>query len=137
MISSPYDAQNAYRQVQTDTASKEQSVVLLFEGAVRFLHQARQAMQDKHYEEQSHHIGRVQRILNELTCSLDPTHDEALTTSLRCCYTGMYNRLSEANIKDDVAALDEVTNLMSNFAQAWRQALESVAVGEEAAVAAG
>lgn len=115
-----------YRQMQTETASPEQCVVLLFEGMVRFLHQAREAMQTGRYEDQSHLISRAQRILSELTAALDPAPDEALVISLRCCYTAMYNRLMEANIANDLAALDEVVDLARRFACAWRSALDNV-----------
>ncbi len=111
--------------------------MLLFEGAVRFLHQAREAMELAQFERQSNLIGRVQRILSELTCALDDAQDEALVTALRCSYTAMYNRLTDANIKDDLTALDEVTELTSRFAQAWRAALDNVDQPQPAAVAAG
>ena len=126
-------AQNAYRQVQTDSASPEETVVLLFEGMVRFLYRAREAMEHSRYEEQSHFIGRAQRILGQLTVSLDESFDEALAVSLRCSYTAMYNRLMEANIADDLAALDEVIGLAGRFAQAWRLALHNVTVGAQTA----
>ena len=121
-----YQAQTAYRQVQVDSASPEETVVLLFEAMVRFLHQAREAMQLAQFERQSELIGRVQRILSELSCALDISQDEALVTALRCSYTVMYNRLVEANIKDDQAALEEVLDLANRFAQAWRIALRNV-----------
>lgn len=126
MTPQAYQAQTAYRQVQVDSASPAQTVVLLFEGMVRFLHQAREAMETAQFERQSELIGRVQRILSELTCALDDAPDEALATALRCSYATMYNRLVEANITDDVAALDEVLDMAARFAQAWRLALQNV-----------
>jgi len=127
-------AQSAYDQVQLESASKEEAVVLLFEAMVRFLHQAREAMQARQLEQQSAFIGRAQRILSELMCALDATQDEGLVAALRCCYTAMYNRLWEANVKDDVALLDEVIALAEKFAQAWRTALQNIT--NAAAVAA-
>lgn len=135
MTPQSYRAQNAYRQVQVESASPEETVVLLFDGMVRFLHQAREAMAVGELERQSNLIGRVQRILTELTCALDASADEALVVSLRCSYTAMYNRLVEANIKDDLAALDEVIGLAERFAGAWRTALENVTSDTQAAAA--
>jgi len=139
MLKDAYKAQAAYMQLHTQTASSDETLVLLFEGTVSILHRARGAMETGDLEQQSHYIGRAQRILTELLCALDPSHDEALATSLRCTYTAMYNRLSEANMKDDVAALDEVSALAQKLAQAWRSAFESVSreAQEERAVAAG
>jgi flagellar secretion chaperone FliS len=117
---------SVYRQTQTDTATREQAVVLLFEGMVRYLHQAREAMQTAQYETQSQLISRAQRILSELTAALDESQDEALVVSLRCCYTAMYNRLVQANIADDIPALDEVIGLAERFARAWRTALDNI-----------
>jgi flagellar protein FliS len=118
--------QSAYGQVQVRSASQEEAVVLLFEGMVRFLHQAREAMQTRQLEQQSNLIGRAQRILSELVCALDETQDAGLVVALRCCYTSMYNRLWEANVGDDETALDEVIALAERFAQAWRTALQNV-----------
>ncbi len=126
MLAQTYSAQTAYLKVRADTASSEETVVLLFDGIVRLLHEARDAMQQGHLEVQSRCIGRVQRILTELTCALDDTEDPTLVAALRCTYTDMYNRLSEANVKDDLAALDEVIELAKRFAQVWRTALQSV-----------
>lgn len=126
-------AQSAYDQMQVESASPEESVVLLFEGMVRFLHQARRAMQARQLEQQSTLIGRAQRILSELMCALDETHDEGLVAALRCCYTSMYNRLWEANVRDDVGMLDEVIALAERFAQAWRTALQNVTAATVAA----
>jgi flagellar secretion chaperone FliS len=131
------NAQHAYRKVQTDSASREETVVLLFEGIVRFLHQARAAMDRGDLEEQSRLINRVQRILSELTLAVSDEPDPTLAVSLRCSYTSMYNRLMEANISDDLNALDDVIQLASRFAEAWRMALQKVTspVASEAAPA--
>ena len=122
-------AQNAYRQVQVDSAGPEETVVLLFEGMGRFLHQARAAMERSEYEEQSRLIIRVQRILSELTVAIRDEPDETLAVSLRCAYISMYNRLMEANIADDLGALDEVIGLAARFAEAWRVALQNITLG--------
>jgi len=128
VIPRAFNAQYAYRQVQTDTAGPEETVVLLFDGMVRILYRARDAMVEGRLEEQSAEIGRVQRILSELTCALDSSQDEAFAGALRHTYTSMYNRLCEANLSDDLAALDDVLALAERFSQAWRTALQNVGV---------
>ncbi|MCE5217344.1 flagellar export chaperone FliS [bacterium] len=128
MIPRALNAQYAYRQMQTETAGPEETVVLLFDGMVRILYRARDAMSAGRLEEQSAEIGRAQRILSELSCALDSSQDEALVGALRCTYTSMYNRLCEANLSDDLAALEDVLALAERFSQAWRTALQSVGV---------
>lgn len=136
MINSGY-AFSAYRQLQYQTASNEEIVVLLFDGIVRFLHQARAAMEIHQLELQSDAINRAQRVLSELTSSLDEAFDPELVTSLRCCYSSMYNRLYDANINDDLQELDEVIAMAERFAQAWRVALGNLAVESATMAVAG
>lgn len=131
-----YLARSAYIQVRTETASQEEKVVILFEGMVRLLSEARGFMQERSLEQQSERIGRVQRILTELTCAVDGSVDEALATALRCTYVGMYNRLAEANVRDDLEALDEVAALTARLTDAWRTALQYAQGATEEAVAA-
>ncbi|MDI9584348.1 MAG: flagellar export chaperone FliS [Acidobacteriota bacterium] len=138
MLAHSVQAQTAYLQVKTQATSPEETLVLLFDGMVRILRLARAAMDARRLEEQSAHIGRVQRILTELTCALHEPADPALVSALRATYNHMYNRLVEANVRDDLAALDEVTELADNLGQAWRTALKNLSGAErEAIVAAG
>ncbi|NSW54848.1 MAG: flagellar export chaperone FliS [Armatimonadetes bacterium] len=138
MLAQSVQAQTAYLQVKTQATSPEETLVLLFDGMVRILRLARAAMDARRFEEQSAHIGRVQRILTELICALHEPADPALVAALRATYNHMYNRLVEANVRDDLAALDEVTELAENLGRAWRTALRNLpGAGREAEVAAG
>lgn len=138
MLAYSTQAQTAYLNVKTQATGPEETLVLLFDGMVRILRLARVSMEARDLEEQSAQIGRAQRILTELTGALHEPSDPALVVALRATYNHMYNRLVDANVKDDLAALDEVTELADRLAQAWRTALKQITAGQrEHAVAAG
>ena len=54
-----------------NTASREQLMLMLFDGAIRFIHQGRQAIEEKNWEKASYSLIRSQNILGELMVTLD------------------------------------------------------------------
>ncbi len=86
-----------YLQTQVKTASREQLVVMLFDGAVRFASEAKEHMANKCIEDASKRIIRVQDILLELIVSLN--HEEAgeITGNLAAIYGYLYMRMVDAN----------------------------------------
>jgi flagellar secretion chaperone FliS len=120
-----------YQTVATDAADPRETLVLLFEGAVRFLHQAREAMVRKDYEGQSQGIIRTQRIISTLMTSLDATHAPELTQGLCTAYAWMHGSLTEANIRDDLELLDAVLECVEKMHRAWVQARQSLVEEEQ------
>ncbi len=126
MTQQTHRARTAYRRVQTDTAGPEETVVLVFDGMLRLLYQARTAMSERDLEGQGEAIVGIQRILSVLADALDDTADPDLAAALRATYTRMINQLMEANIRDDLGLLDGVIARTQQLAQAWRLAWENL-----------
>lgn len=119
---------NPYRQYQTtqvQTAGPGQLTLMCYDGALRFLTQAREAMAKHHFEGQSANIGRAQALLAELQKGLDFERGGEIAQSLNALYTYFYDRLIHANIKDDLAALEEVHRSLAELRDAWAGALLS------------
>jgi flagellar protein FliS len=108
----------AYQRIEVESASPRRLVVMLFDAAVRFLYQAQEAMGRCDYEGQCEAIVRVQDILSELTCALDPNAGE-IAGQLGSLYSYMYSQLVEANLRDDVELLREITGQMEQMRDAW------------------
>lgn len=115
-----------YQNTAADTADPNHTVVLLFEGAVRFLHQAQAAMQQKNYEDQCDNIIRVQRILSVLLTALDETVDPQICLALRGTYTWLHANLTEASLNDDLELLAVIIGILVNLRDAWRHAEQNV-----------
>jgi len=111
----------AYQRIEVESADPRRLVVMLFDAAVRFLHQAQEAMARRDYEKQCEAIVRVQNILSELTCALDPNAG-AIAGPLGALYSCMYSQLVEANVRDDLELLREITGQMEQMRDAWAEA---------------
>jgi flagellar protein FliS len=116
----------AYQDTTADTADQNQTLVLLFEGAVRFLARALQAMRHKDYEAQCESIVRVQRIFSTLMCSLDRTAAPELADNLWSTNDWIHASLTEASLRDNEELLQQVLEVVSELCEAWRQARRSL-----------
>jgi flagellar secretion chaperone FliS len=118
--------ENAHKYMRTSvqTASREQLIVMLFDGAVNFAETAREYMTKNEVEAASTRIIRVQDILLELIVSLDRKAGGQIASNLAALYGYLYMRLVEANTKQDPAILDEVIRHLQNLRDTWKQAAE-------------
>jgi flagellar protein FliS len=118
--------ENAHKYMRTSvqTASREQLIVMLFDGAVNFAETAREYMTKNEVEAASTRIIRVQDILLELIVSLDRKAGGQIASNLAALYGYLYMRLVEANTKQDPAVLDEVVRHLQNLRDTWKQAAE-------------
>lgn len=121
-----YAAQSAlaqYKRINTESAlegaSPHQLIQMLINGALDRLSQARGAMQRKETAQKGLLIGKAVSILGGLQDSLDESADEQITTNLNSLYDYMQRRLLEANVKNDVALLDEVSGLLLTIKDGW------------------
>lgn len=105
-----------YRQTSIQTAPPEQLIVMLYDGGIRFLEQAKVAMREG--KDPSEAIGRSQDIIVELTASLNRSAGE-VANNLSRLYDFWINRLFQAQIHKDVAMIDEVSAMMRDLREAW------------------
>lgn len=126
---------NAFQQYHENsvlTASKGKLLLMTYDGATRFISQAKAHMAALAYEEQNTCIIKAQRLLLELIYTLNPSADRDLAQRLTQLYEYMFNRLVEANVNDDAAALDEVLWHLGELRAAWAQADREVSGGQTA-----
>ncbi|HEV7302033.1 MAG TPA: flagellar export chaperone FliS [Tepidisphaeraceae bacterium] len=133
----PQAAQQQYLKTRVMTATPEQLQLMLYDGAVRFAEQGRAALIAKQFEQSYNSIGRVQRILTELTCSLKRDVSPELCDRLRGLYTYAYKKLIEANTEHTVEPLDEVIELLKYQRETWAMLLEQLGKQKAGAKAAG
>ena len=117
-------AANAYRQVGVqsgvDGANPHQLIQMLFDGLLQSLNEARGAMLRGEVEAKGRLIGKSVRILDEgLKGALNPAQGGEIAANLRSLYTYCVARLTLANLRNDVAPLEEVVALIAPVAQSW------------------
>lgn len=115
--------QNAYyRENQVTTASRGQLLLMVYDGLLRFLAEAKQAMSEQKYEQQNTNIAKAQNLLLELLCTLDHDIQPELANNLDRLYRYMYDRLTWANVHDEEQTITEVARLISELRSAWAEA---------------
>jgi flagellar protein FliS len=124
MFGSKFDPINAYGSVGVETAvttaSPHQLIVLLFEGARQAVVVARAGMEGGDIQKKGNSITKaIDIILNGLRESLNLDEGGDLAQNLSALYDYMARRLLYANAHNDIAALDEVLNLLTEIHGAW------------------
>ena len=114
----PYARPQAYREASIMTASPEQLVVMLYDGAGRFLRQAEGSMVDGSWLQASEKLTRAEAIIDELLATLDMDAGE-IAERLQAIYVFCKTRLIEARIERDPVRVDQVARLMAELRSAW------------------
>ncbi len=113
---------NSYKETQVKTASQGKLIVMLYEGAIKFLNIAKQAIDDKDIEAAHNNIVKSQDIIMELLMSLNLEVGD-IAKKLYNLYLYMNKRLMEANMNKDKAPIDEVLKMLTELKEVWEQAV--------------
>lgn len=116
------NALNAYKNNSVNYASKEQLLLMLLDGSVRFARLARQAIIDKDIEKASRNLIKTQNIFYELMASLDVNRGGDWANSLMSVYDFIVRELAEANIKKDVKIIDDIMPIIEEIRDTWTEA---------------
>ena len=116
--SNPY---TQYRKAQVETADQRQVMLMLYDGALRFLGSGMKALQERDLEAAHKNLLRVQDIVCELMASLD-LEAGGVAVALYRLYEYSYHLLLQANMKKDIEPLYQVEKLLLEFRDAWKQA---------------
>lgn len=109
---------NAYKNNSVNYASKEQLLLMLLDGAVKFSKIGRQAIVEKDIKRAHDSITRTQEIFTELRVSLDQNVGEWAVQMFNV-YGFINEKLFEANIKKDEKIMDEVIPLIEEVRDIW------------------
>ncbi|AXK39363.1 flagellar export chaperone FliS [Crenobacter cavernae] len=116
---------NAYQnalEVEVEAASPHKLVLMLFDGAIAAIRQARIQMVNRNIAEKGRLIGKAVAIVDEgLRASLNRDAGGEMAANLADLYEYCGMRLLEANLKNEPALLDEVERLLGEIRGAWAQ----------------
>ncbi|MHA7138067.1 flagellar export chaperone FliS [Rossellomorea arthrocnemi] len=118
-INNPYAA---YQNNSVNTASPGELTLMLYNGSLKFIHIAKKAIEEKNIELKNTNIQKTQAIVNELMVTLNT--DLEVSQNLMSLYDYINRRLTDANIKNDVAILEEVEGLITDFRDTWKQVIQ-------------
>jgi len=111
-------APNAYRESAVLTATPEQLVVMLYDGANRFLTQSAIAMRDGRAGLAGEKLRRAEAIIDELLATLDMSVGE-VAERLQALYLFFKEHLMSARLKQDAGKVDEVAHFMRELRASW------------------
>lgn len=113
-------AYSAYSQNSVSIESSEKLIKMLYEGVLKFAAQAKRAIELKDTEKRVYWINRCTAIFSELLNSLNYDGGD-VAHYLSGLYTQQIKLLSEANMKNDTAKMDEVLNVAKTLLSAWNE----------------
>ncbi|MCE5326287.1 MAG: flagellar export chaperone FliS [Planctomycetaceae bacterium] len=110
----------AYTENKIATQTGGKIVVMLYEGAIRFLKRAVAQIEAQDWEGKNVSIQKAQAVIDELRAALNKQAGGDVADNLWKLYDFMYRRLVEANIRKDIARIGEVIAIMEDLLQGWR-----------------
>jgi len=117
-----HQALNQYRNgvlAEVNEANPHRLIQMLFEGALERIVTARGAMLQGDVSNKGERISRAIDIIEGLRAHLDMEKGGEVAANLESLYEYMARRLTEANLRNDVAMLDEVANLLREVKAGW------------------
>lgn len=114
---------NVYKNNSVNYASKEQLLLMLVDGAVKFAKRAEIALTEKDIQKSHDNLMKTQDIIAELMSTLDQKAGDWAVQLFRV-YRFIYDKLVEANIKKDVKVLQEVMPLIEDVRDLWHETYE-------------
>ena len=120
---------NTYKSMAVKTASPGQILIMLYEGAIKNVKKASEAIEKKDLPAKGIHIGKAHDIINELTNTLNFEVGGDVARELERLYNFMTAQLVKANIENSREALASVQKCLETLLDGWREAVKQVQRG--------
>lgn len=118
-IQNPYAA---YKNNTTATASPGELTLMLYNGCLKFIKQAKAAIEKEDIQGKNTSILKAQDIIRELMVTLNT--DQEVGQNMMRMYDFILNRLVDANMKNDLTALGEAEQFVTEFRDTWKQVVQ-------------
>ncbi|NWG13337.1 MAG: flagellar export chaperone FliS [Acidobacteria bacterium] len=121
-----------YREMEISTATPQQLVVILYDGAIRSLQEAREYLDMGRIEARNRAVNRAMAIISELQASLNFEAGGKLAESLESLYVYMNRRIFAASFGQTGEPLSEVIALLGTLRSAWAEIAQQTQAPAEA-----
>lgn len=115
------NAVNVYKNNSVNYASKEQLLLMLVDGAVKFAKRAKEAINKKDIKNAHEYLTRTQDIFTELMISLDRNAGE-WASNLFNVYEFIKNELFQINMEKNEERLDKLMPVIEDVRDTWHEA---------------
>lgn len=117
-------AASAYQGTKIKTSSPAELTLMLYDGAIKFCHMAKSALEKNDYENTNKFIQKARKIIVEFRNNLDFNYPVA--QDFDRVYEYIYYTLVDANVKKDMALLEEATGRIKEMRDTWKEVMEKV-----------
>jgi flagellar protein FliS len=119
-------APNSYLRQAVLSATPEQLHLMLYDGAIRFATQGRDALLAKQWEAVYDKFSRAQKIILEMQAGLRRDVNADLCDRMAAVYGFLYRKLVDAPVNRDVQAVDDALQVLRYQRETWVMLLERV-----------
>jgi flagellar protein FliS len=126
-----------YRATKVETAGSVDLVVMLYQGAVRFIRLAVEALGRDDLKTAHTNFVRAQDIIVELLGSLNREDGGQIASQLAAIYDYCFRQLVTANIKKDPVPAREVIGILRELGTAWQEIAAQQRLAQANATGAG
>lgn len=119
MSINPYEQ---YKQQSILTASPADLTLMLYNGCIKFINQAKLHIENKDIKNAHNSIIRAQDIIKEFMQTLDMNYK--ISERLILIYDYLYRRLVDANISKSTEILDEVLGFVTELRDTWEEVIK-------------
>ena len=117
----PTNPYNQYKQTQISTANQGKLIVMLYDGAIKFLNIALENIEPMRYDTVNTNILKTQDIITELLLALNMNEGGEISQNLFSLYMYFKRQLLEANMRKDPEMIKHILKLMKEMRDAWDQ----------------
>lgn len=121
----PFD-RNDYLRNAILQARPEQLQLMLYDGAIRFALQGRDALAKKDYETSYEKLSRAQKIVLEMEAGLRPEVHREICEQMTSLYNFVYRKLVDASVQRDTELIDDALKILRHQRETWLLLLEKV-----------
>jgi flagellar protein FliS len=120
------NAYQKYKQTSIQSASREKLLLMLYEGAIKFIKKGIIAAENKQIAERGMNIGRAYDIILELNNTLDHKVGGEIAQNLEQLYMFITDQLTKANITGDPQYLRNSLKVLETLYEGWQKAVEQL-----------
>jgi flagellar protein FliS len=110
---------DSYKRTQVQSATPLELVVMLYDGAIRFLDATRSAIERRDIAARRDALSRALAIISELQSTLNIEQGGEVAASLDRLYDYANTRLLDVALRNDVTAIDDVKKIFSILRDGW------------------
>ena len=119
----PNRFRNEYHHDEIATSRQGKLIVMMYEGALRFVNLAIEGIDNNDISKKGTYINKTHDIINELSFALDVEKGGEVAQKLESLYQFVLHQLTRANIKSDRKTLESIINILTPLMDAWKEIL--------------